>query len=130
MAQTQTSEKVQENVFQVLRGMRDVGMDKVAKVVLTVTSSHPYSRVTSAVAKPSLFLLAVARRRGDAWMKRTLERLNMPSRSDILALSTRLTHIEVTLDDLGAAVDQLRTAAKPPKRSLTAARPNHSAAEG
>lgn len=127
----QTSEKAQENIFEVLRGMRDVSMDRWAKVVLAVTSSGPYSLVTSKLAKPGLFLAGVARRRTDAWMKDVLSRLNMPSRSDVLALSTRLSHIEVALDDLAAAIEQVRAGSAPPvKRAVASARNHSSAAEG
>jgi hypothetical protein len=105
----QSGDKGRINVFQVMRDARDMGMDSWSKVVLKVTSSAPYSLATSAIAKPSLFLAAAARRRTDAWMGQVLARMNMPSRTDVLALSTRLTHIEVALDDLGAAVDSLRT---------------------
>jgi hypothetical protein len=37
-----------------------------------------------------------------------LARFNMPSREDVLALSQRLTRIEMVLDDVGAGMDQLR----------------------
>jgi hypothetical protein len=104
----QSGDKGRINVFQVMRDARDMGMDSWAKVVLKVTSSAPYSLATSAIAKPSLFVAAAARRRTEAWMAQVLARMNMPSRTDVLTLSTRLTHIEVALDDLGAAVDSLR----------------------
>ena len=49
-------------------------------------------------------------------MTEVLANLNMPSREEVLSLSTRLTHIEMAIDDLGAGLEQLR-------RSVGGARP-------
>jgi hypothetical protein len=98
------------NVFKKLRELRDVGLDAVAKRVITITQSEPYSLASSLLAKPGLVMLAVTRRKVDKVMSEVLAHANMPSRSDVLALSTRLAHIEMALDDLGAAVDQMRGA--------------------
>jgi hypothetical protein len=109
----------QLNVSRTLREARDAGLDSLAKVVLSVTSSGTYARATSALAKPGLVVAGVARRRTKKVMSRLLSKINMPSRTDVLALSTRLTHIEMTLDDLSAAVDSMRAPAvrSPAKRA-------------
>jgi hypothetical protein len=121
------------SVFKALRDVRDVGIDALAKRMITITSSAPYSLASSALAKPGLVMMAVTRRKRDALMAEILARANMPSRADVLALSTRLAHIEMALDDLGAAMDAMRASAQstqspaPAKRaavnSLRAARP-------
>jgi hypothetical protein len=105
------------SVSKALREARDVGLDSLAKVVLAVTSSESYSRVSSTLAKPGLVLAGVARRRTDAAMSKLLAHSNMPSRTDVLTLSKRLTNIEMALDDLSAAVDTMRA---PPTRAKRA----------
>ena len=110
------------NVSKALREARDVGLDALAKAVLAVTSSSPYSRVSSTLAKPGLVLAGVARRRTEEAMAKLLERSNMPSRTDVLALSKRLTHIEMALDDLGAAVDAMRVPPTKTKRAPAVSR--------
>jgi hypothetical protein len=88
-------------------------MEEFAKVVLTVTSTRGYQRANAAVAKPALLATAVLREKREAAMAELLAMLNIPSREEVLALSQRLTRIEMTLDDLGAGMDQLRRAADP-----------------
>ena len=106
-------------VSKTIREARDVGLESLARVVLAVTSSGTYARASSAIAKPSLVIAGVARRRTKRVMSRLLSQINMPSRTDVLALSTRLTHIEMALDDLSAAVDTMRAPAvrAPAKRA-------------
>lgn len=100
------------SVFQVMRALRDMGMDSWAKVALTITSTDTYSRASSMMGKPGLVMAALARQATDGAMSRLLSYVNMPSRADVLSLSVRLTHIETALDDLGAAVDALRLSAE------------------
>jgi hypothetical protein len=93
-----------------LRGVRDKAMDAWARVVLRTTGSRPYARASHLATRPGLVALGIARAATRRWMAWALSELNMPSRADVLALSVRLTHVETTLDDLGAAVDELRSA--------------------
>jgi hypothetical protein len=129
MADIQTKPK-QVSVSKTLREARDVGLDSLAKVVLSVTSSPTYARATSAIAKPGLVVAGLARRRTKKVMARVLSKINMPSRTDVLSLSTRLTHIEMTLDDLTAAVDAMRApAVRTPKRAANRPGPRAAAQE-
>jgi hypothetical protein len=48
-----------------------------------------------------------------------LAALNIPSRADVLALSQRLTRIEMALDDVGAGLDEMRLGS-PTKRHADA----------
>jgi hypothetical protein len=118
----QSSNAKEFNVFKKLRDLRDVGLDAVAKRMITITQSEPYSLASSLVAKPSLVVLAVTRRKVEKVMSEVLARANMPSRSDLLALSTRLAHIEMALDDLGAAMDQMRSTNAQPTQSPSQAK--------
>ncbi len=128
----QTSEKPQEvSVIKALRQKRDVAMDRWAKITLRVTSSDAYQRASAAIGKPGLVLAAVARHKAEAAMAQILSHVNMPSRADVLSLSVRLTHIETALDDLGAALDQMRAAATKAEAPVPAKPPGKaSAAKG
>jgi hypothetical protein len=55
-----------------------------------------------------LLAAAIFRKATESAMADLLARLNMPSREDVLALSQRLTRIEMLLDDVGAEMDQAR----------------------
>ena len=112
----------QTNVFKMARAVRDAGLESASRVALTVTSSHPYSRAMSLLAKPGMIVAAIARQRTEKIMTELLTNMNMPSRTDVLALSTRLTHIEMTLDDLSAAVETMRAPAARPARRRAAPR--------
>lgn len=84
---------------------RDKLLDALAGVTLRVTSSRPYFVITSALSRPALFATGASRKATIAATSKLLAQLNMPSREDVLALSQRLTRIEMTLDDLGAAME-------------------------
>jgi hypothetical protein len=108
-------------VQKVLRNARDTMMDAWASLMLKLTSSHEYQRVQGMIVKPALLGYALFRKASDSVMSPFLAQLNMPSRDEVIRIAQRLTHIEMALDDLGAAVEQIR-------RSTAAARPQRSAA--
>ena len=104
-----------------LRQVRDAGLESAARIVLRVTSSSAYGRATALLAKPVFIVSAITREKTEAAMKRVLSRANMPSRTDVLSLSRRLTHIELALDDLSANVDAMKaTTARPTPVQVTA----------
>jgi hypothetical protein len=109
------------NVTKLLRTGRDGVMDRWAALTLRLTSSHGYQRLQGTIAKPMLLAIALFRKTSESAMSQVLAQLNMPSREEVLGLSQRMTHIEMMLDDVGAALDQLR-------RSAAAARPQRAAA--
>jgi len=92
---------------------RDGIMDAWAKLALNLTSSHEYQRLQGMLAKPALLGLALFRKATESVMSPFLAQMNMPSREEVLGIAQRLTHIEMTLDDLGAALEQLRRSAGP-----------------
>ena len=104
------------DLFKTLRAARDSLMADVAKVTLAITSTHAWHKANAAISKPSLLVSAILREKREAAMAELLAQLNMPSREDVLALSQRLTRIEMVLDDLGAGMDQLRHSAARPQR--------------
>ncbi len=109
---SQTSDKAARvSAFKRLRDVRDAALGRWAKIALAVTSSGVYSRTGAILTRPGLVALALARGKAEQLMSQLLAELNMPSRADVLSLSIRLTHIEAALDDLAAAVDELRASA-------------------
>ena len=115
-----SSEK-SKSLFEKARGMRDSALEDLAKVTLAWTSSDAYQSVNAAISGPTLLAAAVFRKATESAMADMLARLNMPSREEVLSLSQRLTHIEVVLDDLGAAVDAVLAASAQPQRSAARA---------
>ena len=99
------------HVKKLLHDARDGVMDAWAKLTLNLTSSHEYQRLQGMIAKPALLGFALFRKASESVMSPFLAQLNMPSREEVLAIAQRLTHIEMTLDDLGAALEQLRRSA-------------------
>jgi hypothetical protein len=110
-----------DGVLQAVRQMRDTAVDAWAKSTLRVTSSRPYQKVQGMVMKPTLIATALWREATETVMAAVLSQLNMPSRDELLQVSKRLTRIEMTLDDLGAALDELRRDEKKPARAQRAA---------
>jgi hypothetical protein len=107
------AKKKDEGVFVALRNMRDIGIDAWARSAVLITSTPAYGRFTRLSAAPGLLAAVILRRTATNGMSQLLGQLNLPSRDDVLALSTRLTHIEIVLDDLGAAVEGLKLKAAP-----------------
>lgn len=105
------------NVVGSLRGARDSLLEEFAKLVLSVTTTQGYQSANAAISKPVLLASAVLRERREAAMAELLALLNIPSREEVLALSQRLTRIEMTLDDLGAGMDELRRLAARAERT-------------
>ena len=97
-----------KGLLEKLRALRDSAMEDMAKATLAWASSDAYQAMNAAVSKPALFTAAVFRKASDGAMTDLLAALNIPSRAEVLALSQRLTRIEMALDDLGAGLDQLR----------------------
>jgi hypothetical protein len=108
-------------VLEAMRQMRDTGMDAWAKATLRVTSSRPYQKVQSLVMKPTLLATALMRDTTRTLMSGLFAQLNVPSEDELLQVSKRLTRIEMTLDDLAAALDELRREEKKPARPQRAA---------
>ncbi len=115
-----------KGVLEKLRALRDTAMEDVAKVTLAWTSSDAYQTMNSAVSKPALLTAAVFRKASDAAMTDLLAALNVPSRADVLALSQRLTRIEMALDDLAAGLDEVRRGLTPKPQ----AEPRHRGSAG
>jgi|SRR5450432_1787619 hypothetical protein len=102
------SNEAKTSLLDKMRGVRDSAMENLAKATLSWTSSDTFQAINAVFSKPAMLTTAILRKTTEAAMADVLAKLNLPSREDVLALSQRLTRIELTLDDLGAGVDQLR----------------------
>ncbi len=122
------SSESSKGLFERMRGVRDSAMEDLAKVTLAWTSSDTYQAINAAVSKPTLLATAIFRKAIESAMADVLARLNMPSREDVLALSQRLTRIEMVLDDVGAGMDQFRRWSS--QRQRPAARERESKGDG
>jgi hypothetical protein len=91
-----------------VRSVRDSAMEDLAKMTLAWTTSNTYQAINAAISRPALLATGILRKATRSATADVLAKLNMPSREDVLALSQRLTRIEMVLDDVGAGMDQLR----------------------
>ena len=98
-----------------LRKARDQGMESWAKTAIQLTSSEPYARANYLLSQPWLIAAGIFRKSREKAMSQVLAQLNMPSREEVLGLSQRLTHIEMVLDDLVAAIEAARSAPAEPE---------------
>jgi hypothetical protein len=106
MSQSKSKEAEQGfHPIQVLRERRDGALNVLAEVTLRVTSSRPYFVISSALSRPALLATALSRKVTTAATSQFLAQMNMPSRDDVLALSKRLTRMEMVLDDISASMD-------------------------
>jgi hypothetical protein len=105
------SQEIQQgfNPIKMMRESRDGLLNVVAQVTLRVTSSRPYFVISSALSRPALLATALSRKLTTAATSQFLAQMNMPSREDVLALSQRLTRMEMVLDDISAAMDASAT---------------------
>lgn len=101
-------------MFKQLVRMRDAALDSSAKVALRVAGSPVYTQSMRALAMPGLIAAGLIRKSREKAMADLLARLNMPSRAEVLSLSQRLTHIELSLDDLAASAAGPRVVTEPP----------------
>src|ERR1700744_956934 len=89
------------------RGMRDVYVDAWGKTMVDMVNSEAYAQATGAVLDSYLTVSAPFREAGEKAMLKTLEQLAMPSRADVLSIASRMTNIEMRLDDLDAKLDRI-----------------------
>ena len=106
-----------QGLLEKLRGARDSTMEDLAKVTLAWTSSNTYQALNAFISKPALLSAAVFRRASESAMADVLAALNVPSRTEVLGLSQRLTRLELALDDVAAGVDDIRKSLNPKRHA-------------
>jgi BMFP domain-containing protein YqiC len=88
------------------KSMRDAGMDAWSKMMIQLVNSEDYAQATGTMLDAWLTSSAPFRKAVESTMTQVLTQLNMPTRSDVISLGERLTHIEMRLDDLEAKLDE------------------------
>ena len=86
---------------------RDTFLDAWSKAMVEAVNSDQYAKATGAVLDSYLTASSPFREVLEKSMLRVLEQLSMPSRPDFIALAERVTHIEMSLDDMDAKLDRL-----------------------
>jgi hypothetical protein len=92
----------------VFKGMRDAGKDAWSKMMIQLVNTEGYAQATGATLDAWLTASAPFRKAVEKATTQVLINLNMPTRSDVIALAERLTHIEMRLDDLEARLGEAR----------------------
>jgi polyhydroxyalkanoate synthesis regulator phasin len=88
------------------KNMRDAGMDAWSKMMIQMVNSETYAQATGTMLDAWLTGSAPFRKAIESTMTQALTQLNMPTRTDVISLAERLTHIEMRLDDLEAKLDE------------------------
>jgi hypothetical protein len=100
-----------------MKSMRDSGMESWSRSMLQLVNSDAYAQATAVMLDAWLAQSAPFRKAIDAAMAQALASLNMPTRADVINLATRLTNIEMRLDDLEAMVERLQPSGRRTGRS-------------
>jgi hypothetical protein len=90
------------------KGVRDASMGAWAKMMVELVNSEAYAQASAQMLDSWLCGSAPFRSVMESVMTQSLANLNLPSRDEITRLAQRLTHIELKLDDLDAAITELR----------------------
>jgi alkyl sulfatase BDS1-like metallo-beta-lactamase superfamily hydrolase len=98
--------------FGTLRTMRDASLETWSKMMIDVVNSDAYAQATARWLDTYLTASKPLREAVEATATRVLTEFNMPTRDDIISLATRLTNIEMRLDDLDARFDEVQVAPK------------------
>lgn len=96
--------------WRMFRTMRDASLEYTAKQMVDLVNTEEYAQATG-VLLDAYFDCAEPIR---AWMDKTMPQIlahyGMPSRREVTSVAARLTNIEMQLDDMRAAFDELRQA--------------------
>jgi hypothetical protein len=103
--------------FGTLRTMRDASLESWSKVLIDVVNSDAYAQATARWLDTYLTASKPFREAIESTATRVLTEFNMPTRDDIISLASRLTNIEMRLDDMDARFDELQHAPKSRSRA-------------
>ena len=90
------------------RSLRDTGLASWSKMMIDFVNSEEYSRATAQWLDTYLTVSQPFRQGVESAMTQVLTGLNIPTRDDVLGLATRLTNIEIRLDDMDAKLDDIQ----------------------
>ena len=90
-----------------LKTMRDTGIESWSKMMTGLVHGETFAQANGAMLDALLSSSAPFRKSLETVMAQTLANLSLPSRDEVAGLATRLTSIEMRLDDMDAKLDQL-----------------------
>ena len=90
-----------------IKGMRDSGMDAMAKMMVELVQTDAYAESTAKMLDAWLSSSAPFRKAMDNSMKQALANMKLASLDDITRLAERFTNMEMRLDDMDAKLDNL-----------------------
>jgi hypothetical protein len=90
------------------KNMRDANMDAWSKMMIELVNTDTYAKATGTMLDAWLTTSTPFQKVIEKIMTQVLENLQMPSRADVTRLAERFTNIEMRLDDLEAALAELR----------------------
>jgi hypothetical protein len=93
------------------KGLRDSGMDAWSKMMVQFVNTEAYAQATGTMLDAWLATSEPFRKAVEKATTQVLINLNMPTRTDVIGLAERLTHIEMRLDDLEARLAEARPGA-------------------
>jgi hypothetical protein len=86
--------------------MRTTSLDAWSKAMIQAVNSEAYARATAVMLDAWLANSVPFRKALEGAMAQALAAANMPTRTDVINLAERLTHIELRLDDLEARLEE------------------------
>jgi hypothetical protein len=90
------------------RQMRDAYLKSMAPLMAGMVNTEEYAQATGALLSMYLETMSPVR----AWMERVMPHVlafsGMPSRQEVISLAGRMTNIEMQLDDIAAALGEIR----------------------
>ena len=89
------------------REVRDIYFEAWSKAMIDAVNSDAYAQASGALLESCLTAASPLRSALEKGMAQAFQQINLPSREDLSALSERLTHIEMRLDDMDAKLDRI-----------------------
>jgi hypothetical protein len=90
------------------RQMRDAYLKSLSPLMTGMVNTEEYAKATGALLSMYLEAMSPAR----AWMERVMPYVlafsGLPSRQEVVSLATRMTNIEMQLDDIAATLGEIR----------------------
>ena len=90
-----------------LKTMRDTGLESWSKMMTGLVHGETFAQANGAMLDALLSSSAPFRKSLETVMAQTLANLSLPSRDEVARLASRLTNIEMRLDDMDSKLDQL-----------------------
>lgn len=130
MSQNPTDGFDPNDPFGTWRTIRDANLDAWAKSMTSLVNTEAFAKAIGMQLDTMLAASAPMKQVVQQYMETYLAQVNMPSRGEVVSLAQRLTNIELRLDDMQAALDELLDAARAQAAAPVAAAPAPEATKG